>query len=76
MYDGRRYRLERLFTIEDVTREVDKADRDLPALLKGDWRILDRNSPPDIDPGPGSSETSAGRLFSATSRFSRVSRAL
>jgi predicted RecB family nuclease len=50
-YDGHRYRLGKLFSIEDVTKEVDKAERDLPALLKDQWRILESKAPPEIGPG-------------------------
>jgi hypothetical protein len=52
VYDGRRYRPERLFSIEDVSKEVDKAERNMSALLNDQWRTLGRKSPPNIDPGP------------------------
>jgi hypothetical protein len=52
VYNGSRHRLAQLFTIEDVTKQVDKAERNLPALLKEEWRVLRRNSPPEMDPGP------------------------
>jgi predicted RecB family nuclease len=52
VYDGRRLRLKRLFHIEDVTKEVAKFERGVPALLQQQWAALKRKSPPQIDPGP------------------------
>src|SRR5579863_7336858 len=51
VYDGDGYELERLFTIRDLTAEVDKLDPDLPKLLGEQWRTLAQGSPPDIKPG-------------------------
>jgi len=52
VYDGGRYRYSRLFRIEDVTKEVKRTARELPALLRDQWEVLGRASPPDVDPGP------------------------
>jgi predicted RecB family nuclease len=52
VYDGREYKLLKLFKIEDLTKEVDKLDGDLTKLLRMQWRVLKRDSPPEIAPGP------------------------
>jgi len=52
VYDGREYRPEKLFSIEDTTAEVDGVEPELPAMLKEQRAVLSRKSPPDIEPGP------------------------
>jgi predicted RecB family nuclease len=51
VYDGQRYSFAKLFRIEDVTKEVNKTRHELPTLLKDQWDVLSRSSPPDIAPG-------------------------
>jgi hypothetical protein len=52
VYDGREYRLQSLFEIKDLTKEIDKLGGDLPALLARQWRALKCDTPPKISPGP------------------------
>ena len=52
VYDGRRYQLDRLFTILDLTEEIAKLDRDLPKLLDAQRRTLALEETPEIEPGP------------------------
>lgn len=51
VYDGHKYKLERLFTVRDLTKEVDGLDQDLPKLLREEQKILAQSAPPDIEPG-------------------------
>ena len=50
VYDGQEYQLRELFKIEDLTKEID--DMDLPTLLRRQWQVLKRDSPPEVGPGP------------------------
>jgi predicted RecB family nuclease len=52
VYGGQEYRLRHLFEIEDLTKEVDKMDGDVPMLLRRQRRVLKDDSPPEIEPGP------------------------
>jgi hypothetical protein len=52
VYDGQEYELGRLFTIEDLTKLINKVDRDLPRLLRKQRRVLKRDLLPDVAPGP------------------------
>jgi len=52
VHDGQEYGFRKLFKIEDLTKEIDKLDGDLPTLLRRQWRLMKRNSPPEIEPGP------------------------
>lgn len=52
VYDGQEYRFPKLFKTEDLTKEINKLDRELPKLLRREWRVLKDDSPPEIEPGP------------------------
>jgi predicted RecB family nuclease len=52
VYDGQEYQLLKLFKIEDLTKEIDTLAEDLPTLLRRQWQVLKRDSPPEVEPGP------------------------
>jgi hypothetical protein len=51
VYDGRRYELEKLFTIEDVTKETDALRKDLPTLIREQLEMLGKEEAPKVEPG-------------------------
>jgi predicted RecB family nuclease len=51
VYDGRRYELERLFTIEDLTKETDALRQDLPTLIRQQLEMLGKEEAPAVEPG-------------------------
>ena len=51
LYDGRRYELEKLFTIEDLTEETDMLRKDLPTLVREQFEMLGKDEAPEVEPG-------------------------
>jgi hypothetical protein len=51
VYDGRRYELEKLFTIEDLTKETDALRKDLPTLIREQFEMLGKDEAPEVKPG-------------------------
>jgi hypothetical protein len=51
VYDGRRHELEKLFTIEDVTKETDALRDDLPTLIGEQLEMLSKDRAPEVEPG-------------------------
>jgi hypothetical protein len=51
VYDGRRYELEKLFTIEDLTKETDALRKDLPTLILEQLEMLGKEEAPEVEPG-------------------------
>jgi predicted RecB family nuclease len=51
VYDGRRYELEKLFAIEDLTKEIDALRKDLPALIREQLEMLGKEEAPEVEPG-------------------------
>jgi predicted RecB family nuclease len=63
-YDGRQYDLATLFTIRDLTKQVNKMEAELPALLKAQRKVLAQATPPDISPGPQCTDPYQCEFFS------------
>jgi hypothetical protein len=51
VYDGKKYELEKLFTIQDLTAETAALEQEVKDLLREEWKVLARAKPPDIEPG-------------------------
>jgi predicted RecB family nuclease len=51
VYDGRRYELEKLFTLEDLTKETDGLRKDLPTLVREQLEMLGKDEAPAVEPG-------------------------
>jgi predicted RecB family nuclease len=51
VYDGKRYELEKLFIIRDVTAETEALEQEVKDLIREEWKVLARTEPPDIGPG-------------------------
>jgi predicted RecB family nuclease len=56
LYDGHRYELEKLFTMEDLTKETEALRQDLPALIRAQLEMLGKDEAPEVEPG-GQCET-------------------
>jgi len=63
-YDGKHHDLATLFTIRDLTKQVNKLDADLPGLLKAQRKALAQAGPPDISPGPQCTDPYECEFFS------------
>lgn len=50
VYDGRKYDLTRLFTIEDVGAQIKDLMPEIPKLLAQQWTALKSKTPPAIEP--------------------------
>lgn len=51
VYDGKRYDLEQLFHINDLTTETDNLERQVEKLIREERKMLARANPPEIEPG-------------------------
>jgi hypothetical protein len=51
VYDGKKYDLEKLFVIQDLTAETDDIEQEVKDLLREEWKVLAKSKPPDIEPG-------------------------
>ena len=51
VYDGRTYKLDELFTIEDLTEDIRSLEKDLPRQIAEQWKILALKKPPNIERG-------------------------
>lgn len=52
VYDGHQYDLGRLFTIENLNRQINKLAPDLSSILRKQWRVLKCDVAPAVEPGP------------------------
>jgi hypothetical protein len=51
VYDGKRYELEKLFVIQDVSSEIAGLEQKVKDLLREEREVLERAAPPEIGPG-------------------------
>lgn len=51
VYGGRKLNVKKLFTVEDVTKEVTEIEKDMPAQLAEQWKVLKAKRAPRIKPG-------------------------
>jgi hypothetical protein len=51
VYDGHKYELEKLFTIEDLTKETEALRKDLPTLIREHLEMLGKDEAPEVEPG-------------------------
>jgi hypothetical protein len=51
VYDGRNYQHDKLFTIEDLKKEIESFEQSLPEHLVQQWETLKGAQPPEIQPG-------------------------
>ncbi len=52
VYDGKNYQYDKLFTIEDITEEIEDIEQELPERIAEQWETLKLSQPPEIEPGP------------------------
>jgi len=52
VYNGRTHDLSKLFTIEDITAETDNLIKDVPAEVRAQFKMLSKDTAPDIESGP------------------------
>jgi predicted RecB family nuclease len=52
VYDGKKYQLNELFTIDNLTGEIKSFEKEVPAHIKEQWKILALRKAPDIETGP------------------------
>ena len=52
VYDGRRYELQKLFRIEDMTAQTAALSQDVRELIRQQRKMLAQATPPDIEAGP------------------------
>ena len=51
VYDGKKYNLKKLFTIENLKEEIESIELALPEHLAQQWKTLKLAQPPEIEPG-------------------------
>jgi len=51
VYDGKKYQLNELFTIDNLTGEIESFENELPAHIKEQWKTLALRKAPDIETG-------------------------
>ena len=52
VFDGKEYRLGKLFVTEELDDEIEEHSLEVPQLLAKMRKALSQSSPPDISPGP------------------------
>jgi len=52
VYDGKKYQLNELYTIDNLTGEIESFEDELPAHIKEQWETLSLTKAPDIETGP------------------------
>ena len=51
VYDGEKYQLNELFTINNLMEEIESIENEVPAHIKEQWRVLALKKVPDIEIG-------------------------
>jgi hypothetical protein len=51
VYDGKKYQLSELFTIDNLTGEIESFENELPAHIKEQWKTLALKKAPDVECG-------------------------
>ena len=51
VYDGNTYKLDQLFSVEDITANVTEIEQGLPRYLNQQWQVLELKQRPEISPG-------------------------
>ncbi len=51
VYDGKKYQLSEIFTIDNLTGEIESFENELPAHIKEQWKTLALKKAPDVECG-------------------------
>jgi predicted RecB family nuclease len=63
VYDGKRYDLEKLFVLRDLTAETSALEPEVKDLLQEEWKVLARENAPDVEPGKHCTDPSACEFY-------------